>query len=155
MAPSSLVPGERKHPLLDVTQRAYAAGVIDCDGAIWICRSSRGRNRATHSVRVNVTNTRPELIDWFSLNLVGSSAGQAYTKNPRAKAVSRWQATSLNAKHVLEQVLPFLVLKREQALVALEFCSTLEVSGKLPDALYSMREELYQKMRKLNKRGAL
>lgn len=149
------MPEERRPPLLDVAQRAYAAGVIDCDGSIWICRSSRGRQRATHSVRVNVTNTRPELIDWFSHYLVGSSAGQSYTKNSRAKSVSRWQATSLNAKHVLEQVLPFLVLKREQALVALEFCSTLEVGGKLPDGLFSLREELYQKMRKLNKRGAM
>ena len=148
---SLLGPDEKSLPLPDLVSRAYAAGVLDCDGSIWIARS-KGRNRPTFALKVNVSNTRLPLIEWFEANYKGNR-WTGKTREKKWKQLYRWECTGVAAKTLLETVTPFLVVKRRQALVALEFASTFGIRGELPDSVFELRKSLYEEMLQLNKRG--
>jgi hypothetical protein len=50
--------------------------------------------------------------------------------------------------------LPYLLVKRQQALLALEFASTIiPNTNSIPESYRQLRAEIYAKMGELNKRG--
>jgi hypothetical protein len=58
------------------------------------------------------------------------------------------------AADVLHDVLPYLVIKREQAYLAFEFQETIGTRGPaVPDGVYSQRVAMYERMAVLNRRG--
>ena len=70
------------------------------------------------------------------------------------RSEKKWAAQGERAAQVLRFALPYLVIKREQAILGLEFASTIaEKRGTLPDAFKAHRERIYHTMQKLNKRG--
>jgi excisionase family DNA binding protein len=107
------------------TDLAYAAGVIDSDGWIGVHRNTyaaRVRGDATQAVyspRVAVKQVTPQALDLLHL-LFG---GHRYDSKPsaaRGRPLLTWQVHSAAAGRVLQQLLPYLRIKREQALNALE-----------------------------------
>ena len=76
-APSELClpePAERKLPQLEPGYRGYVAGVLDCDGAIWIsCEKTKSHPRYT--LRTAVSNTRKGLPDFFVKHFGGTCRG--------------------------------------------------------------------------------
>jgi len=145
-------PVERKLPQLEPGYRGYVAGVLDCDGAIWIsCEKTKSRPR--YMLRTAVSNTRKGLPDFFVEHFGGTC--RSYEKrSDKWKNEYRWAAASLPAAEVISLALPYLVIKRRQAILALEFASTI-VPGqhRLPESWHEMRERLYHQMLELNKRG--
>lgn len=130
----------------------YVAGVLDCDGSIWI-GSSRSNGRVTYALRLAVSNTRSGLPDWFS-EYFGGTTQQVKRNNSKWRDEYRWQATGLRAADVITRCLPYLVIKRGQALLALEFASTILVGCRvLPASYQEQRKSLYDQMKELNKRG--
>jgi len=145
-------PDERSSLQLEPGYRGYVAGVLDCDGSIWI-GANRKNKHVQYTLRVSVTNTRPALPQWFADHFGGKAL--TYRKNSeRWKDEYRWQASGLTALPVLQLCLPYLVIKRRQALVGLEFASTI-IPGQrhLPESFRTLREELYNRMTALNKKG--
>ncbi len=131
----------------------YVAGVMDCDGSIWIARKQTKTAGASYTIRASVSNTRPKLVQWF----VRHFGGRRYvTERARpSKAEYRWISTNQRAIELVEFCLPYLTIKYEQGLVALEYGSTLTgARGKrLPECYRATRERLYERMSALNKRG--
>lgn len=145
-------PEERKLPQLEPGYRGYVAGVIDCDGAIWISRENR-KPHPHFTLRTAVSNTRKGLPDFFVEHFGGSC--RTYSKSSdKWRDEYRWNVASLRAAEVISLALPYLVIKRRQAILALEFASTI-VPGqsRLPDSWRAMRERIYHQMIELNKRG--
>jgi len=127
--------------------------VLDCDGSIWISKSSRQRYRPSYALRVSVTNTRPALIQWFDDLFPGTVTLEAKARRENWRKAARWQVANHKAKVLLESALPFMVVKREQCLLGLEFASTLGFTGRTPDSVVELRERIYEQMLALNKRG--
>lgn len=148
-----LEPDERKSQSLEPGHRGYVAGVLDCDGSIWISADRSSKTATQYTLRLSVTNTRRALPEWFCDHFGGTVAH--YTKrNAKWKDEYRWNAAGLSAFPVLQVCLPYLVIKRKQALLAIEFISTIIPGNKpIPDSYRALRADLYEKMSDLNKKG--
>lgn len=132
----------------------YAAGVVDCDGSIWVTRYIRKSGKFAYRLRLNVTNTRRPLLVWFSDYFGGGSITSNRRKERAWKTCYCWAISGERAVVFLELVLPYLVIKRKQAMLGLEFASThVGKGGQLTENFVQHRERIYQEMRKLNARG--
>ncbi len=95
---------------------AYAAGIIDGEGCIQITRSRRNLH-----LRVMVSNTNLEVLEWLQLNYGGSiCAHKTYALTPRKK-IYDWTAAGPNATELLEKILPFLIIKEREARIAVQY----------------------------------
>lgn len=100
----------------DEAMKAWLAGFMDGEGSIQIKKNPpRGRGRSSsYTVRVSVSNTVKAILELIKIYFGGSVV-------PIREGCYEWVIGSKKAGYVLEQVLPYLKLKRSQALVALRF----------------------------------
>lgn len=109
------------------TDLAYAAGVIDSDGYIGVHRSTyamrvRGdASQAVYSPRVQVKQVTPEALDLLG-ELFGGYRGAASPTATRGRPLGIWSVHSAAAGVVCAALLPYLRIKRDQALNAIEVC---------------------------------
>ena len=145
--------------LLSDTEAAYIAGIIDGEGSLSISKKEnlRGHN-PSYGLHFTVTNTNKLLLDWLRQKL---RAGQI-TKKPRSN--TNWKlcyqlvfATS-EIQTILEVVTPYLIVRKHQAQLVLEFLSlSWQQTGnqkEKPVELVIEQELIYEELRALNKRGA-
>jgi len=153
-------------PDIPVTMLAYLAGVIDGEGCIGIRKTKAGSSGSFKSTRysaiMTVGNTSRLMIEQLIAAFgVGCVTYRYPTKTKRACYL--WSTSSLGAQHVLRLVRPYLIVKREQAAVLLEFVDNFDSfkgarhgkkGGQVvsPDEL-ARRERLYQQLRSLNRVG--
>ncbi len=143
---------------------AYFAGVMDGEGCIAIRRTRpRAQGSSTrYSVSVTVGNTSRELIArLISAFDVGSVVYRYATR--QKKACYLWSISSGGARIVLEALLPYLVVKRPQAEVVLEYIhrfdsfkggrSGAKGAPRVSDAELARRAALYVRSRELNRVG--
>jgi hypothetical protein len=93
----------------------YLAGIIDGEGHIRVAVSCYRYQYA----RVQVTNTCKPLLDAIQKNFGGKIISHGPRSNPKWSECWKWDTAGQNAIEVLEAVLPFLIVKREDALKAL------------------------------------
>ena len=127
------------------------AGIIDGEGSIYI-RSQSGRWILGYPVVV-VVNTNPRLIDWIQSRFGGSlSKTDPSVTNRRRKTLMQLSWTSKSMTPILEGILPYLVIKRDQAEVALAARKLVGQSGDNPlsEEVKSKKETLAEVMHFLN-----
>jgi hypothetical protein len=95
----------------------YLAGIIDGEGCITIM--SRGQNQKP-VVAVIVSNTDPRLMAYLKDNFGGNVRIQAKQVGNR-KPCWQWRVLARQAEAVLVGVRPFLLLKADQADIALAY----------------------------------
>ena len=122
---------------------SYLAGIVDGEGTICLYYM-KAQNRA--QCQVVIPNTSIALMKW----LVTNFGGRFDTLLPKdsfgfnRKPLYRWQpAGKKNREKILLGVLPHLVIKKQQALLALEF-------ERLGYGQLSKRQELAKACSKLN-----
>lgn len=95
----------------------YLAGIVDGEGYI----RSTVSNHKYFYVRLQVVNTHRGLLDEIQRCFGGSIRDHAGTK-PRLgkKPIWKWDTAGRNADRILNLILPHLIVKREQALRALD-----------------------------------
>jgi hypothetical protein len=107
----SYIHAPTRRPSID----AYAAGLVDGEGCIYVTR--RGR---AFSAWIDVGMTekaRPVLVKL--LNAYGGTVNAGRPATARWEATLRWRTWGSTAAHTLELLLPHLVLKPEQARLAI------------------------------------
>lgn len=88
---------------------AYLAGLIDGEGCIYINEKS--------GLSLSVTNSDPTPLLFFKEFFV---CGAVFKVSPKVNlTVWRWNITGESARSILRAVLPFLIIKQEQARAAL------------------------------------
>ena len=147
----------------DKAKWGYLAGLIDGEGHISITRSDKPEYRTQrgtmklypcpvrYGLVVAVSNTDIRLVKWLKETFGGSyNGGRPFKKHPNWKPKYQWNVCGNKDKELfLLALLPYLVLKREQAIIALEFVRLR--NEKAPEK----RQELYERNIVLNKRGKL
>lgn len=114
---------------------AYAAGLIDGEGCITISkkqtyfkRKSDGvikNSSISYTLFVNVTTIDP-IIPNYLYGLYGGSVNYVYrNRNNTQDTYIRWVIASNKARDMLKDIVPFLRLKKPQALLAIEFQQSL------------------------------
>jgi|WetSurMetagenome_2_1015567.scaffolds.fasta_scaffold609303_2 hypothetical protein len=131
----------------DKAKYSYLAGIIDGEGCLTIGAGRKG-NVTNYNSIIMVASTSEKLIKWLQTNFGGN-----YYKSSRVsdkwKQAYIWRFLKKNEiEKLLLAILPYLIIKREQAILLLEFVR-LPRYQETPEK----REELFQKMKLLNKRG--
>jgi hypothetical protein len=104
---------------------AYLAGVIDSDGYVTIQRT-RHAGRTYYGARIGVSGTRRQPHD-LAASLWGGTVSRYTPKNLRHRAQFQWSRSGVAAATAINEVLPFLRVKAEQARIALELNEHLEL----------------------------
>ena len=132
---------------LNDLEKAYLAGIIDGEGTVALAHAA---NRYTLRPLVNVSNCDMRLMAWLKARI---QFGNVVSRGKPRK--SNWKKGYIfmieyawKCKVVLELILPYLILKRRQAELLLEYCSSHE-KGK-----YTERDlVIFLELKALNKRG--
>ncbi|HYW86175.1 MAG TPA: hypothetical protein VFB50_00285 [Chloroflexota bacterium] len=105
-----------------------------------------------------VTNTDQRIVDWLCERFAGA-VHHHDRRNPKLhKARYNWRLHGKHATSLLTLLLPYLVLKREHAALAISFyapgVSFHDGPRRLPEAELERRSSLHSELKALNRRGA-
>lgn len=156
IVPTGSLTRHPKNPRQGVPECAYLAGIIDGEGCVGVYHRAGPRyGRAGGTARVYVCNTDRRILDWIAERFGGNVYTSRASTQPGWKTVYAWQATGKPAASVINEVLPYLVAKREQALLALEFIETQTNPGRRghSDATLARRREIFAACSRLNRKG--
>lgn len=141
-----------------VAQRAYFAGLIDGEGCISFL-SRRARKLATRKMRsydvwqpdVRIGNTDERIIVWLKKNFGGWSQ---QLRRAQGNWKPSWQWIATDIRNLIKEIYPYLVLKRRQAEIIIEFPSGRGYgqTGR-PEKIKNKQRQLVQEIHRLNKRG--
>ena len=156
---------QKKTNLINISSTldmVWLAAVVDGEG--WIGIRERSKNKGYYYSLLEITNTNLEF-----LNKVVSITGMSriYSKkrkNKKWKDTFRWILEGDRVVDILTQIIPFLIIKRKQAELAILLQNTNKQYGELKrtdgkgGTLLSEREKEYRKslylqIRELNKKG--
>lgn len=143
---------------------AYVAGIVDGEGHVGVAKTKQtGSMRSTRYAGVLIVgNTSRQLIE--ELVAVFGIGSISYRRgSERTKGFFLWAIQSRNARDVLVRVRPYLVVKRAQADLVIEFVDGFESfkggrAGKFGGQTVSERElarrsRIYEELRRLNRVG--
>ena len=100
---------------------------MDGEGSISIglCKpriNSAGRKtRSSLKLQVTVVNTNRSVLDWILETFGIGTVGRKCEAQPHRQECHSYRVTDFGAEQVIRALLPHLRVKREQALLALEF----------------------------------
>lgn len=97
---------------------AYMAGVIDSDGFISVTQSCR-KGRLYFGAVIGVSGTRREPHD-LAASLWGGNVRRYDPPNPRHRGQFQWSRQGEAAAAAIEEVYPYLRIKQDQAVLAIE-----------------------------------
>ncbi len=143
--------------MLQETDKAYLAGLIDGEGSIYIGKSKpnnlAGTKNPTYRLSLDITSTYYPIIKYL-VDLYGGWVHYREGKGRKNSWASQWQGQRVC--EILEFVFPYLIIKREEALVAINYqkgrvngwCRGMK--GQTPEDL--IRHEVYRiKLQELKK----
>ena len=144
-------------------QKAYMAGIIDGEGCIYVNRRKPTGRRVTpgYGVKVCVSITSRSIVDWFEAHAGLTSTFFVKSKrneNRQAKFSCTWNNS--NAERLLKAIRPYMIIKAEQADLAIPLLihlRTSKVRGGLGKVVsedeIAYRESIKAKIAFLNRRG--
>lgn len=141
---------------LTVPHAAYIAGIIDGEGWVGIHKlgANGGASRRTGQYRmcVEVGNTNEAIIRFLHHHLRGSVTFHPAKK--AGKAHWKWRCSSYIAMFVLDAILPYLIIKKRQAILCRRFQRyTQSPSRIVTEKALLVHQRFHHALRDLNKRG--
>lgn len=141
-------------------QLAYLAGLMDGEGSFMITRSRNpynGTSKYAYIAGIQVGMVTPQPLHVLKSIFGGSIYVERVPGN--RQDVYRWRVNGrADTMRVIEALLPYLMVKREAALVLYDFCKNWEIPANKQKGVspweIQRREEAYQKIRQLNAVGA-
>jgi hypothetical protein len=144
-------------------QLAYLAGIIDGEGAFIIGAYAKNPKTGTphFHTTIQLSSTDECLIDWLVANFGGKKSYYTAKQTPEnsRRAVHRWTIFSDRVKHLSEVMMPYLVIKKDQAQCMIDMRNTFEKTrmqkgqqGTQPidKEVLDLRYELFYKMKSLH-----
>jgi len=141
---------------LSIAEAAYIAAFIDGEGTISIRKYKRksmvGGMRYNSVVEMNNTDVG---VMQYLRSLIGPARYYIFKQQQEnRKKCYRFTVPSNVQRWLLASILPYLVIKKRQAEIVLQFLSLLgEKDHGQEDANLARREQLYQEVHDLNHRG--
>ncbi len=131
----------------------YVAGFIDGEGCIRIDKYKPAKRSTHYKLQVIVVNTNLEIL----LLLKEDFSGYIHKHTHKGHVAYYWSLYGEAATTFIKKVKPYLVIKRTQAELALEFQAKKTVGKPAPNRKLSkeeleLRDAFYQRMKELNAR---
>jgi hypothetical protein len=158
---------------------AYLAGFVDGEGYISLKRdfhNYRGEKVIYFTAVLKVANTNKEIIEWCKASFGGWIYKRIWKNGENHKDAYCWQLTGSNLEPFLKKILPYLKIKKEQAKLVLEKIKNqklnelpyknisrindrrldkMDRNSEYRTEIRKENENLYWKLRGLNKRGKI
>jgi len=108
--------------MTDNCKLAYAAGIIDGEGCIQIAKRTREKGTTTYQAIVEVSMV-DAVVPEFMHATFGGYVTIHHRNNPKYRNVYMWNLTGMfQIMLFLQNLLPFLKLKKNQAELAINYC---------------------------------
>jgi hypothetical protein len=159
MRDAGFIPPVWNKPELALTDRAWIAAVIDCEGTLTIHTPWNKRRDSRNIMIFAKVDMTDDSIPLRLQSLCGGSFNplqqRPFQKNPRAKPNCIWQLSSNGLRWLLPQIYPYLLIKRRHAEILTEVLTTntrgrRSASVQMP---FGRLNELITELRFLNQRG--
>jgi hypothetical protein len=124
----------------------WCAGFFEAGGRIQV---NKPTNSAAIALAVTINHTSVDTLYFFQRTIGCGSIARHRSSNTSPKALCRWQIGGYAAGVVLKNILPWLVVKRPQALLAIEIADTVGHTHPVPPETIARRTELAAEIRKL------
>lgn len=142
---------------MEVHEKAYLAGIIDGEGSISISRS--GKNRGCNASRLmlvlTITSTSKNLLEYCKAVTEGGQITMKRKVTSNHRACYEWRIRNHNAGRILFLIIPYLLLKKDQALLAIKFVETIRPRGgsiPLSVEIQVYREDCRSEIMKMNRK---
>lgn len=133
----------------EIAINAYLAGIIDGEGHISIDRSKtcpQKRRNPRYQAEVTVVNTDLKLMEFLIENVGGSFRARKKIKEWH-KETYQWKVASTTARDLCVRLIPYLVLKKEQAKCIVQLYEECNFNMRVLNAdELNKRESIYQKL---------
>lgn len=108
------------------TQTDYAqlAAYIDGEGSIYVKPVYNQSGKEYTQLVVSVTNTDPRLSNWCKSRFGGATHRNSHMSKGQKNHACDWRVHSAAAEKILRNCMPYFIIKREQAEIALLYRST-------------------------------
>lgn len=143
--------------MLEKTQLAYIAGIIDGEGCITIIKHKTRCKSPHYQVHVVMCMCDPRILEFLNKNFGGSFRPKR-KKTLRWRKAFQWSLVANQAIAFLRIIRPWLVLKAEEADIAIELqkdtinrTKKYGTSRELPKEVLEYRENLRQKITQLKR----
>lgn len=134
------------------TNLSYLAGIVDGEG----CISLEKRENNNYRIVISVANTDGRLIDWIFENFGGRI--KIHNRGEIHKKSWKWIITGQKAISLIKDIIPFLIVKKNQAELILLLDGKYINYGRgkqelrgVPTEIMEERSNLYIKLRDLKK----
>jgi len=143
---------------------AYMAGIVDGEGCFFIGKIPKksGDGYVSEHFRgvLKVDNTDKRLCDWIDSVFSGTSSARTRSTSSRKyeREIFTWIATGDRLLDLCEQILQYLVIKKEHCKTMIKFRKSYTNklgSNKLSHETIAVRQECLEASRKLNSRWHL
>lgn len=135
--------------MIDV-EKAWLAGIIDGEGSIFIMKQKRkDRERDTNYIlRVSVQSTDPYMAAECQKLVGGPVIFEQIDKRPNNSNTLKWELSGKRAKNVLQDIIPYMKVKHQQARLAIEFQTTTKKHWHhMTNQDYQNQEQFYQALK--------
>jgi hypothetical protein len=141
--------------LMSKEEAAYVAGFIDGEGSIYMVKERRPENCSGFRYGTGLVVSQCHL---GSLEAIRSMTrnGRIISEKKRMshhKDIWKLSWTPNQMRHILPQLLPYLIVKHRQAVLALQMLSLVEGTNNYGKNNTKEQHEIYEQIRALNKRG--
>ena len=138
---------------------AYVAGFIDGEGCITLVpHKPGGKRRDGYTLRVLITNTNKPVLVWIQ-SLFGGYLGQRVRRSRNHKISWELCVGSGYAEYMIQQIYPWLKMKKAQAEIGLKFRETVNKRRTaydrdgVPREVRVKRDRMYREIHRLNRKG--
>jgi hypothetical protein len=141
---------------LSDVERAWLAAMLDAEGTIGIYRHKIAKTRSgfKYIPTVSMSNTHQGLVEHFlSITDCWSTFRAASVRNEHHKPQWKVEIKHRNLREFLPQILPYLIAKRRQAELLLEFLRDVEAAPMRTSSTHEKFEKYWTETLALNKRG--
>lgn len=130
---------------------AYLAGLFDGEGSVNIFKQPNKKDRINpcYYLEISIGNTHKGVLQWVLENFGGRLTHNAEQYTKRNHATWRWRASSNEACALLTMMLPYLVVKREQARLAVEFQRHVNTHPRKGNQLLSEEELAWREVQRV------
>lgn len=134
-------------------QAAYVAGLIDGEGTIGLrVKHRKGGKAHQFDPALRIANTNLALLEAV-ITMTGNGQIFADRRGTGQRACYDWALSANQIRHVLPQVLPYLIAKKRQAECVLRFLELVRYPQGVAEADIPEVMALKEELQRLNQRG--
>ena len=140
---------------IPLTTLAYWAGILDGEGCIYFTYNFSKRRNICHTLAINIANTFKSILDIGRIDFgIGFVRKRKNRNEQKWQDVYEWDIKGRSACEFLELLLPYLVIKKEQAELAIYYFKNVKnMRGmKADEEQIQWRQEIVNKISQLKGR---